>query len=87
MKKNNVNNIFVEKWENHADVETVRWIQARNKGDVSTPTENMSSEGEESDDERLTESSESAVNNPTESSNEENDVPLVANKFSLLSAE
>jgi len=51
----------------------------------------MSSEGEESDDERLTESSESvandAVNNSTESSNEENDVPLVANKFSLLSAE
>lgn len=51
----------------------------------------MSSEGEESDDERLTESSAStanAVNDlSTESSNEENDVPLVANKFSLLSAE
>jgi len=48
----------------------------------------MSSEGEETDDERLTESSKSAANdNSTESSNEENDVPLVANKFSLLSAE
>lgn len=45
---------------------------------------------EESEDERLTESSGSAVNavnDSTESSNEENDVPLVANKFSLLSAE
>ncbi|KYM92420.1 Guanine nucleotide-binding protein-like 1 [Atta colombica] len=78
-----------KKWENHADVETVRWIQARNKGDnFSTPTEDMSSEDEESDDERLTESSISVANDKsTESSNEENDVPLVANKFSLLSAE
>lgn len=48
----------------------------------------MSSEDEESDDERLTESSISVANDKsTESSNEENDVPLVANKFSLLSAE
>lgn len=82
---------FVEKWENHADVETVRWIQARNKGNnFSTPTENMSSEDEGSDDERLTESSgatNEAANNSTESSNEENDVPLTTNKFSLLSAE
>ncbi|XP_011864993.1 PREDICTED: guanine nucleotide-binding protein-like 1 [Vollenhovia emeryi] len=80
------------KWENHADVETVRWIQARNKGDnFSTPTDNMSSESEESDDERLTESSGSIANNTanglTEWPDEENDVPLVANKFSLLSTE
>lgn len=69
----------------------VRWIQARNKADkFSTPTEDMSSEDEETDDERLTKgtSSGSAANdNSTESSNEENDVPLVVNKFSLLSAE
>lgn len=69
----------------------MRWIQARNKEDnFSTPTENMSSEGEESDDERLMASSASAANamsDSPESSNDENDVPLVANKFSLLSAE
>ncbi|XP_011692067.1 PREDICTED: guanine nucleotide-binding protein-like 1 isoform X2 [Wasmannia auropunctata] len=79
-----------KKWENHADVETVRWIQARNKGDnFSTPTE-ISSEDEETDDERLTEESSRCATNDnsnSESSNEENDVPLVANKFSLLSAE
>ncbi|KAL6258580.1 hypothetical protein P5V15_010534 [Pogonomyrmex californicus] len=80
-----------KKWENHADVETVRWIQARNKGNNSnTSSENMSSEDEETDDERLMmkESSESAANdNSTESSNEDNDVPLAANKFSALSTE
>ncbi|XP_012526873.1 guanine nucleotide-binding protein-like 1 [Monomorium pharaonis] len=80
-----------KKWENHVDVETVRWIQARNKGDNFSTLTEMSSDDEETDDERLTESSGSVANNDndnsTESSNEENDMPLVANKFSLLSAE
>jgi len=47
----------------------------------------MSSEGEETDDERLTEFSKSAANDNSESSNEENDMPVIANKFSLLSTE
>lgn len=77
------------KWENHTDVETVRWIQAKNQGDdLNTPVEYISSEDEETYNEKQEQkSSRNATNNSTESSSEENDVPLVANKFSALSAE
>lgn len=81
--------MFLDKWENHTDVETVRWIQAKNQGDdLNTPVEYISSEDEETYNEKQEQkSSRNATNNSTESSSEENDVPLVANKFSALSAE
>lgn len=67
----------------------VRWIQARNRGDgPDTPTEYISSEDEETYNEKQEQRSRDATNNDsTESSSEENDVPLVTNKFSALSAE
>lgn len=81
-------NFSPEKWENHSDVEIVRWIQARNRGDESdTPTEYISSEDEETYNEKQEQKFRNATNNSTESSSEENDMPLVANKFSALSTE
>lgn len=81
------------KWQNHADVETVRWIQARNRAvdDSDTPTTYMSSsEDEEIDNDK--QGSEEATggvanDNFTELSSEEKDIPPVANKFALLSTE
>ncbi|XP_072746102.1 guanine nucleotide-binding protein-like 1 [Anoplolepis gracilipes] len=78
-----------EKWENHSDVEIVRWIQARNQGDGPDTPEYISSEDEETYNEKQEQrSSRDATNNDsTESSSDENDMPLVTNKFSALSAE
>ncbi|KAM0725204.1 Guanine nucleotide-binding protein-like 1 [Formica fusca] len=79
-----------EKWENHTDVEIVKWIQARNQGDDrDTQIEYISSEDEETYNEKQEQkSSRNTTNNGSmESSSEENDMPLVANKFSALSTE
>lgn len=78
-----------KKWESHSDVEIVKWIQARNRGDeLGTPTEYVSSEDEEIYNEKQEQKFRGATNNDsTESSSEENDMPLVANKFSALSTE
>ncbi|GAB1868182.1 Guanine nucleotide-binding protein-like 1 [Camponotus japonicus] len=78
-----------KKWENHSDVKIVRWIQARNRGDeLGTPTEYVSSEDEETYNEKQEQKCRDATNNDSaESSSEENDMPLVANKFSALSTE
>ncbi|XP_050457625.1 guanine nucleotide-binding protein-like 1 [Cataglyphis hispanica] len=79
-----------EKWENHADVEIVKWIQARNQeNDPDTQTEYISSEDEEEDNEKQEQKypPDATNNDSTESSSEDNDIPLVANKFSALSAE
>lgn len=84
---------LLEKWESHADVETVRWIQARNQvtDDCDTPTTYISSseyEEETYDDEQGRKKAErGVVNNSTGSSSEENDIPPVANKFEVLSTE
>jgi len=82
-------NFFSEKWENHSDVKIVRWIQARNRGDeLGTPTEYVSSEDEETYNKKQEQKCRDATNNDSaESSSEENDMPLVANKFSALSTE
>lgn len=82
--------MFPEKWENHTDVEIVKWIQARNQGDDrDTQIEYISSEDEETYNEKQEQkSSRNTTNNGSmESSSEENDMPLVANKFSALSTE
>ncbi|KAL6426727.1 hypothetical protein ACFW04_009230 [Cataglyphis niger] len=79
-----------EKWENHTDVEIVKWIQARNQGnDPDTQIEFISSEDEEEDNEKQEQKypQDATNNDSTESSSEDNDIPLVANKFSALSAE
>lgn len=89
MTNNFLMNFFPEKWENHSDVEIVKWIQARNRGDDhDTPTENISSEDEETYNEKQEQKFRDATNNDsTQSSSEENDMPLVVNKFSALSTE
>lgn len=73
---------FSEKWENHADVEMVRWIQARNQKDDLNTLEYVSSEDDDTDNEK-----EPSVNATIgNSSGEDNDM-IVANKFSALSTE
>lgn len=74
---------FTEKWASHADVEIVRWIQARNQEEESnTPSEYMSSE-EDATYSGKQDSSENST--PAELSSEECEVPLTVNKFSVLS--
>lgn len=72
-----------EKWENHADVEMVRWIQARNQKDDLNTLEYVSSEDNDTDNEKEP-SVDEAISNSSESS--DNDI-FVANKFSALSTE
>lgn len=82
------------KWESHADVEMVRWIQARNQttDDYDTPPMDMySSEYEEETyndkQERKEATKDAKVKKSTGSLSEENYIPPVSNKFALLSTE
>ncbi|CAK9804377.1 Guanine nucleotide-binding protein-like 1 [Anthophora plagiata] len=83
-----------EKWENHSDVELVRWIQARNKGDRVNDVEKASSSSEDEDEDEEEEDSESQKrekkgesDDSDDTVSEESEIPHIVNKFEALSAD
>nr|XP_034192846.1 guanine nucleotide-binding protein-like 1 [Osmia lignaria] len=80
-----------EKWEQHPEVEIVRWIQARNKGEDPADTGKvyLSSEDEVDEEENLEnekQQKEEESDNSDDTSSEESEIPRVVNKFEALSA-
>ncbi|EZA50932.1 Guanine nucleotide-binding protein-like protein [Ooceraea biroi] len=78
------------KWEEHADIDTVRWIQAkdRQENDSDTSVKYTSSDGEETEGQKQKRlSDDTASSNSIESLSEESDIPLANNKFAALSKE
>ncbi|XP_076663867.1 nucleostemin 4 [Andrena cerasifolii] len=76
-----------EKWEDHPDVEVVRWIQARNKGEDCNDHASkvyVSSEDEE-DTEGQSETHKPADEQDT--STDESEIPHVVNKFEALATD
>lgn len=85
-----------EKWENHPDVELVRWIQARNKGDDASDVAKVfiSSEEEEDEEERSPnrrddkkKGSDASESTSDEMESDDTEIPQVVNKFEALSAD
>lgn len=82
---------LAEKWEHHPEVEVVRWIQARNKGEDPSDTGKvyLSSEDEVDEEENVEnekQQKEEESDNSDDTSSEESEIPHVVNKFEALSA-
>ncbi|XP_058802266.1 guanine nucleotide-binding protein-like 1 [Phymastichus coffea] len=79
-----------DRWESHPNVETVKWIQARNREEASGVVES-SSETEEDDfetnEEHETSAKDSAEDSEKDSSDNAPPLSAVKNKFELLSEE
>ncbi|KAK1116981.1 hypothetical protein K0M31_017031 [Melipona bicolor] len=88
-----------EKWENHSEIELVRWIQARNKdeGVNSTGKIYTSSEDEEENEEesletqkhqkKISKITSDSSDDSSEITSEESEISYVANKFEALSTD
>ncbi|XP_003703243.1 nucleostemin 4 [Megachile rotundata] len=81
-----------ENWENHPEVEIVRWIQARNKGeDFNDAGKVYLSSEDEMDEEERSESQKQQkkedFDNSDDTSSEESEIPQVVNKFGALSTD
>ncbi|XP_017891096.1 guanine nucleotide-binding protein-like 1 [Ceratina calcarata] len=91
-----------EKWEDHAEVELVSWIQARNRGEdvsdvgkafVSSEEEEEEEEEEEDEGEERSQSRKSEKKEGSDESassdaeSDDSEIPRVANKFEALSAD
>lgn len=72
-------------WENHAEIETIQWIQAKSKNEVAVPSEECIETSDVSESEEKENSShESSDDDSTE---QEDELPVEANKFSALKEE
>ncbi|XP_043259536.1 guanine nucleotide-binding protein-like 1 [Colletes gigas] len=75
-----------EKWENHPEVELVRWIQGKNRTedtDKDSETEKCSTEEDEEEEEE----EEEEESNSDNTSSDESKIRHVVNKFEVLSAD
>ncbi|XP_076303165.1 nucleostemin 4 [Lasioglossum baleicum] len=85
----------LEKWKNHSDVELVKWIQARNKGEdftderkrLSSSEDEDEDEDEEGDESSDTQKDKKTVGVDDTSSDESETLPRMVNKFESLSAD
>ncbi|KZC06821.1 PREDICTED: guanine nucleotide-binding protein-like 1 [Dufourea novaeangliae] len=81
-----------ETWENHPDVELVRWIQASNKGEDFSDEGRvlLSSEDDETEEEPADSGKQRkghGFNDSDDTSSEESEIPKVVNKFEALSTD
>lgn len=87
-----------EKWENHSEIELVRWIQARNKdenvnsvGKIYTSSEDENDEEESLEIQRyqkkISKMTSDSSDDSSEITSEESEISYVANKFEALSTD
>ncbi|CAD1476638.1 unnamed protein product, partial [Heterotrigona itama] len=87
-----------EKWENHSEIELVRWIQARNKDEdvdsaeriyASSEDENVEEESLETQkhQKKISKITSDSSDDSSETTSEESKIPYVVNKFEALSTD
>lgn len=80
--------LFSASWEEHPDVETVKWIQARNKEQEDTHDFSLSEDEEQGDSSEMkSQASDVESKEGSESEEEEELASSSVNKFGVLSAD
>ena len=103
MNSLSLNNIIffyfvTEKWENHSEIELVRWIQARNKDEDVNNVEKIYTSSEDENDEeesvetqkhqkKISKMTSDSSDDSSEITSEESEISYVANKFEALSTD